>query len=125
MEAISSLLNSPIEALSNAAAAAVGAPTAANGTAAAGLQVAQGNATFTEDTLRMVLYNLFHGDSRLQQQTLQQYYSPDVVFRLNEGFLKLTGVGETCSTVSSAQLSSAQLTAILNEGSWASPREVS
>jgi len=37
MEAISSLLNSPIDALSNAAAAAVGAPTGPlSGTAAAG-----------------------------------------------------------------------------------------
>jgi hypothetical protein len=32
--------------------------------AAAAAAAAAGNATFTEDTLRMLIYNLFHGDSR-------------------------------------------------------------
>eukprot|EP00877_Chromochloris_zofingiensis_P010764 jgi/Chrzof1/5941/Cz16g21110.t1 len=35
---------------------------------------------FDEDTIRMIIYNLWQRDSREQQTTLEQHYAPDVTF---------------------------------------------
>lgn len=90
MDSLASLITKPLEAASavlQTAAAAAAGPAAGAAAAAPGQQ---GNATFTEDTLRMLLYNLFHGDARLQQQACQQYYAPDVAVSFNEGALALS-----------------------------------
>lgn len=74
MDAVAGLVESVLPATPTAAAAAAGSGP---------------NPTFTEDTLRMIMHNMFTGDSRLQGQMLSRYWAQEATYTLNEGLLDM------------------------------------
>ncbi|GBF99712.1 hypothetical protein Rsub_12424 [Raphidocelis subcapitata] len=74
-------LLSPLASVVEAATDAVGAVTGTVAAAvSAGSEVLAAPPPYTEDALRLIVYQLFHGDARQQRAVLAEHYSPDALF---------------------------------------------